>query len=72
MNNPHQGARLTVHSREQIVARVLSGRTAAEVAAAFAVSIRTVWNWLARFRAGGRAALSNRASAPARVAGRLP
>jgi transposase len=65
------GARLAVHSREQIVARVLSGKTAAEVAAAFAVSIRTVRKWLARYRAGGVAALSNRASAPARVAGRL-
>jgi hypothetical protein len=42
MNNPHQGARLTVHSREQIVAPVLSGQTAAEVAPAFAVSIRKV------------------------------
>lgn len=71
MNNPHDGARLTVHSREQIVARVLSGQTAAEVAAAFAVSVRTVRKWLARFRAGGGAALCNRASAPARVAGRL-
>lgn len=71
MNNPHHGARLTVHSREQIVARVLSGQSAAEVASAFAVSVRTVRKWLARFRAGGGAALSNRASAPARVAGRL-
>uniref|UniRef100_UPI003899C61B leucine zipper domain-containing protein n=1 Tax=Tabrizicola oligotrophica TaxID=2710650 RepID=UPI003899C61B len=35
------------------------------------VSVRTVRKWLARFRAGGGAALSNRASAPARVAGRL-
>ena len=52
MNTPHQGARLTVHSREQIVARLLSGQTAAEVAAAFAVSVRTVRKWLARFRAG--------------------
>ena len=34
MNNPHQNARLTLHSREQIVARVVSGQTAAEVAAA--------------------------------------
>jgi len=72
MNNPHQNARLTVHSREQIVARVASGQTAAEVAAAFAVSVRTVRKWLARFCAGGGAALSNRASTPARVAGRLP
>jgi transposase InsO family protein len=33
---------------------MLSGRTAAEVAAAFAVSIRTVRKWLARFRAARR------------------
>ena len=72
MNNPHHGARLTVHSREQIVARLMAGQSAAEVAAAFAVSVRTVRKWLARFRVGGRAALSNGASAPARVAGRLP
>ena len=71
MNNPHQNARLTLHSREQIVARVLAGRPVPEVAAAFAVSVRTVRKWLARFRAGGGAALSNRASAPARVSGRL-
>jgi transposase len=54
MNNPHQAARLTVHSREQIVAPVLSGQTAAEVAAAFAVSIRRVRKWLARFRVARR------------------
>ena len=71
MNNPHQNARLTVHSREQIVARIVAGQTAAEVAAAFAVSVRTVRKWLARFRAGGGAALSNHASAPARIARRL-
>jgi transposase InsO family protein len=71
MNNPHQNARLTIHSREQIVARVMAGQPAVEVAAAFAVSVRTVRKWLARFRAGGRAALANGASAPARVAGRL-
>lgn len=64
MNNPHNGARLTVHSREQIVARVLSGQSAAEVAAAFAVSVRTVRKWLARFRAGGQAALSNQPARP--------
>ena len=71
MNNPHQNARLTVHSREQIVARVIAGQSAAEVAAAFAVSLRTVRKWLARFRAGERATLSDHASAPAHVAGRL-
>ncbi len=33
--------------------------------------MRTLRKWLARFRAGGGATLANRASAPARVAGRL-
>lgn len=71
MNNPHHGARLTVHSREQIVARISAGQGAGDVARAFGVSLRTVRKWLARFRAGGRVALSNHSSAPARVAGRL-
>jgi transposase len=54
MNNPHQGAPLRMHRRAQIVAPLLSGPAAAEVAAALAVSIRTVRKWLARFRAGDR------------------
>ncbi len=53
MNNPHHGARLTVHSRVQIVARILAGQRAVDVAAAFAVSVRTLRKWLARYRAGG-------------------
>lgn len=72
MNNPHHNARLTVYSREQIVSRIGSGQSAAEVAEAFGVSVRTVRKWVARYRQGGRAALANRASAPARVANRLP
>jgi transposase len=71
MNNPYQNARLTVHRREQIVARIVAGQTAVEVVAAFVVSVRTVRKWLARFRAGEGATLSNHASAPARIAGRL-
>eukprot|EP00873_Tetraselmis_striata_P045181 jgi/Tetstr1/465445/TSEL_010129.t1 len=66
------GARLTVYSREQIVARVLAGQKAAEGRRCLRRFLRTVRKWLARFRAGGAAALSNRASSPARVAGRLP
>lgn len=54
MNNPHHGARLTVHSRERIVARVLGGQRASEVAAAFAASLRTVRKRALRwFRAQG-------------------
>lgn len=51
MNNPHHGARLPVHCREQIGARVTAGQSAA----AFAVSARTVCKWPERFRAGGSA-----------------
>ena len=58
MNNPHQRARLTVYRREQIVARIVPGQKAAKVAATFGVSLRTVRKWLARFRAGGQAALA--------------
>lgn len=65
MNIPHHRARLTVYSREQSVARVQAGQRAAVVAEAFGVAVRIVRKWLARFRAGGRAALSNRESAPA-------
>lgn len=44
MNNPHHGARPTVHSREQSVARVASGQDPARVsgrlaAAALALSV---------------------------------
>ena len=61
MNDPHQNARLTVNGREQIVARIGAGQRAAEAAAAFGVSVR---KWVARFKVGGRAALSNRACPP--------
>ena len=71
MNNPHQGARLTVHSRELIVARRAEGRPVAQIAAEFGVSVRTVYKWLRRFREGGKAGLGNGASAPARSPRRL-
>ena len=47
-----------------MVARRREGRPVAQIAAEFGVSSRTVHKWLRRFREGGRAALSNRASAP--------
>ena len=72
MNNPHRNARATVHGREQIVARITVGRTAAGMAEAFGVSVCTVCKWVARQRAGGRAALGNGASASTRVVRRLP
>lgn len=48
MNTPLQNARLTVYSREQIVARIASGQTAHGVADAFGASVRTVCKWAAR------------------------
>lgn len=71
MNNPHQGARLTVHSRELIVARHAEGRSARRIACEFGVSVRTVHKWLRRYREGGKDALANGASAPARRPARL-
>lgn len=67
MNNPHQNARTTVHSRELMVARRAEGWPVSKIAEAFGVSTRTVYKWLRRWKQGGRAALSNSASAPARA-----
>jgi predicted RNA polymerase sigma factor len=47
------------------------GQSTAEITQAFAVPVRTVHKRLARLRAGGRAALANRASDPGRQPGRL-
>jgi hypothetical protein len=72
MNNPHLSARLPVYSREQIVARIGAGQSGAEVATAFGVLVLTVHKCVARFKAGGLAALANRARAPRRRSSRLP
>ena len=71
MNNPHQGARLTVHSRELIVARHAAGRPARQIAGQFGVSVRTIHKWLRRYREGGQGALGNGASTPLRRPRRL-
>lgn len=49
MSNPRLGARLTVHSRELIVARRAEGRPVAQIAAEFGGSVRTVYQWLRRY-----------------------
>jgi transposase InsO family protein len=65
--NIHKNARTTPHSRLLMVRRVLDQKQAAtRVAADFGVSERTVRKWLARWRAGGKPALNDRSSAPAR------
>jgi transposase InsO family protein len=70
--NIHKNARTTPHSRQLMVRRVLDQKQpATRVAADFGVSERAVRKWLARWRAGGEPALTDRSSAPARQR-RLP
>lgn len=66
MNN-HKNARLTVHSRELLVRRIVEhGLRAEEAAQAMGVSVRTAYKWLKRYREQGWAGLHNRSSRPAR------
>jgi len=63
--NLHSKARLAPWTRAEIVRRILDRRQpVAEVAGAFSVSIRTVFKWLARWRAEGHAGLADRSSRP--------
>ena len=69
----HARARLTPNGRRFVVGRVSelgwSVRAAAEAAG---VTERTVYRWLARFRAEGQAGLADRCSAPKRIPHRTP
>jgi DNA-binding transcriptional regulator YiaG len=69
--NAHRNARTKPYSRALIVQRHAAGKTVAVIAAAFGVSARTVYNWLARYRVGGEAALGTASSAPRRPARRI-
>ena len=63
--NLHSKARLAPWSRAEIVHRIVDlHQPAATVAAAFSVSTRTVFKWLARFRAEGAVGLHDRSSRP--------
>ena len=63
--NLHSKARLSPWSRAEIVRRILElHQPVASVAAAFGVSTRTAFKWLARFRAEGAAGLGDRSSRP--------
>lgn len=70
--NIHKNARLTVGGRRAAVAAVLAGQAAAEVARGCCCSVRTVWKWVARFRAEGESGLVDRSSRPHRLGTRLP
>ena len=70
--NTHKNARLTMHGRALLVRRILDeGWTIASASAAAGCSERTAFKWLARYRAGGAAALADRSSAPWRCPHRL-
>lgn len=63
--NVHKNARLTVHSRAELVRRVLSeGQSPKAVATAFGVDAKTVAKWVRRFEAEGQAGLADRSSRP--------
>jgi transposase InsO family protein len=61
--NAHKNARTTPHSRALLVHRVLQeGWPVSAVAMAFGISERTVYKWLARYRAEGLPGLRDRPS----------
>jgi transposase InsO family protein len=63
----HRNAKTTPKGRALLVKRVLeTGWAVQEAATASGVSIRTVYKWVARYRAGGWAGLEDGASAPRR------
>ena len=65
----HANARLVPRRRAQMAARVIAGELTYQTAAeAYGVSTKTVGKWVARFKAGGEAAVTDRSSRP----GRLP
>jgi len=66
--NLHRNARTTVHSRAEMVRRVLQeGQTPKAVATAFGVDVKTVKKWVERFQTEGRAGLEDRSSRPHRL-----
>jgi transposase InsO family protein len=71
--NIHKLARLTPHSREVAIKRVVEGGvTQREVARAFGVSLRTIAKWVKRFREEGADGLLDRSSRPRRIPNATP
>ena len=71
--NSHKNARTTMHTRALLVSRVLDqGLAPGRVADDLGISVRTVYKWLARYKAEGLKGLSNRPSVARRIAHRLP
>ena len=64
----HKNARLTPHSRAELVRRVLEmGESPKAVATAFGLCVKTVRKWVARFQAEGPQGLHDRSSRPHRL-----
>ena len=64
----HPNARTTPYAREQIVDRVLRlGWSVEDAAQAAAVSVRTAYRWMARYRAEGVPGLQDRTCTPRRI-----
>ena len=64
----HKNARLTPHSRGDLVRRILVERQATDVVAtAFGVCSKSVRKWVERFQAEGEAGLQDRSSRPHRL-----
>lgn len=66
--NVHKNARLTAHSRAELVRRVIDdGQVPITVAEDMGVSERTVRKWVGRFRSEGAGGLMDRSSRPHRL-----
>ena len=66
--NVHKNARLTVHSRADMVRRVVEGgQSPKAVATAFGIDAKTVRKWVGRFRSEGSSGLADRSSRPGRL-----
>jgi transposase InsO family protein len=66
--NIHKNARLTPHSRAELVRRVrVAGQTPMAVATAMGVCVKTVRKWVERFAGEGAAGLTDRSSRPHRL-----
>jgi transposase InsO family protein len=71
--NMHKNARLMPQGRLLLVQRVMDhGWTVVAAAGAAGLSQRQAYRWLARYRTGGTAALSDRSSAPRRCPHQVP
>ena len=63
--NIHQNARLTPLRREEMALSVIAGRLSkANAARTYGVSAKIVARWVERFKAGGRAGMTDRSSRP--------